>query len=362
MQKAGNVIFGGDAAEGLRWAEEALAMAEAFAMTPEIVRSHQFVGMAKSELGDQTGGIVELRESLRLALEHGLGMEAVRAYTNLADQVWFVDGPGPALELLEASITLAERRGLLRQALWSRAESLWMRYDLGDWDELLREAERIVDAEGMDGYGQMGVIALSYSAQVLAWRGELDRAEALVEDFLPRARQIDDPQVVFPCLATAAFVRSESGDQGSALEIVDEVRRRVRAGHDLRWARSALDTHRVCLRARAASLLESLIEAGRPAEARRRHIHDAARAALAEINGDLEAAAALYASAAEGWKAYGSVPEQAQALLGLGRCSGSEAALQAAVGLFAALGAAPFIEESERLRKKSDYYVSAYRE
>jgi class 3 adenylate cyclase/tetratricopeptide (TPR) repeat protein len=349
MQKAGNVIFGGDAAEGLRLAEEALAMAEALAMTPEIVRSRQFVGMAKSELGDQGGCIVELRESLRLALEHGLGMEAVRAYTNLADQVWFVDGPGPALELLEASIALAERRGLLRQAFWSRAESLWMRYDLGDWDELLREANRIVDAEGTSGYGQMGVIALSYSAHVLAWRGELDRAEALVEDFLPRAREIDDPQVVFPSLATAAFVRSERADQAAALELLDEVRRRVRAGHDLRWARSALDNHRICLRAGAASLLESLMEAGRPAEPRRRHLHDAARAALAEIHGDLEAAAALYGTAAEGWKAYGSVPEEAQALLGLGRCSGSEAALQAAGGLFASLGAVPFVEESERL-------------
>jgi class 3 adenylate cyclase/tetratricopeptide (TPR) repeat protein len=349
MQKAGNVIFGGDAAEGLGWAEEALSMAEALAMTPEIVRSHQLVGMAKSELGDQSGGIVELRESLRVALEHGLGLEAVRAYTNLADQVWFIDGPGPALELLEASIALAERRGLLRQALWSRAESLWMRYDLGDWDELLRDADRIVEAEGMGGYGQMGVIALSYSAQVLAWRGELDRAEAMVEDFLPRAREIDDPQVIFPCLATAALVRSERADQAAALELLDEVRRRVRAGHDLRWARSALDNHRVCLRAGATSLLESLIERSRPTEARRRCLYDAARAALAEIRGDLEAAAALYAAAAEGWKAYGSVPEQAQALLGLGRCSGSEAALQAAAALFASLGAASFIEESERL-------------
>jgi len=73
---------------------------------------------------------------------------------------------------------------------------------------------------------------------------------------------------------------------------------------------------------------ELALEAVRPTEPRRRYLHEAARAALAEVHGDLEAAAALYAAAAEGWKAYGRVPEQARALLGLGRCSGSEAALQ----------------------------------
>jgi class 3 adenylate cyclase/tetratricopeptide (TPR) repeat protein len=349
MQKAGSAIFGGEVEEGLRLAEEALAMADAFGMTPESVRSQQFVGMARSELGDQGGGIGDLRESLRRALEHGLGLELVRAYTNLADQVWFVDGPSPALELLEASIEVAERRGLLRQALWSRTESLWMRYDLGDWDELLRESKDIIDAEGVDGHGQMGVIALSHSAHVLAWRGELDSAAALTEEFLQRAREIDDPQVVFPCLATAAFVRSQRGDQAAALVLLGEIRRRALAGRDLRWARCALDNHRVCLRAGDAHLLESLIEPDRPTEARRRHFHDAARAALAELHGDLDAAAALYAAAAEGWTAYGSVPERAQALLGLGRCSGSEAPLRIAAELFASLRATPSVEESEQL-------------
>ena len=45
-----------------------------------------------------------------------------------------------------------------------------------------------------------------------------------------------------------------------------------------------------------------------------------ARAALSEAHGDLEAAAAGYADAAERWQAFGVVAEQAFGLLGQGRC------------------------------------------
>ena len=42
-------------------------------------------------------------------------------------------------------------------------------------------------------------------------------------------------------------------------------------------------------------------------------------AALAEANGDLQAAAVGYADAAKRWQSFGVVPEQAFALLGQGR-------------------------------------------
>jgi hypothetical protein len=50
-----------------------------------------------------------------------------------------------------------------------------------------------------------------------------------------------------------------------------------------------------------------------------------ARAVVTEAEGDLGAAAPLYAEAAEGWRAYGNPLEEAEALRGHERCGGGSA-------------------------------------
>ncbi len=80
------------------------------------------------------------------------------------------------------------------------------------------------------------------------------------------------------------------------------------------------------------------------------------RAALAEAQGDLQAAAEGYEDAAERWQSFGVVPEQAFALLGQGRCltrlgRRSEAGpiLQQAGEIFQKLQAAPALAETDDL-------------
>jgi tetratricopeptide (TPR) repeat protein len=74
---------------------------------------------------------------------------------------------------------------------------------------------------------------------------------------------------------------------------------------------------------------------------------------LAEASGDLERALDGYREAADRWRAFGNVFEEAQALLGAGRCligigSGEEAAplLRSAEAIFGRLGAKPLLEET----------------
>jgi hypothetical protein len=82
---------------------------------------------------------------------------------------------------------------------------------------------------------------------------------------------------------------------------------------------------------------------------------DAARAQLAEYTGDHAEAAALYASVAERWEGLGAMPEQAYALLGLGRSllalddSNTERPLARAAELFRAMGYRPALAEAESL-------------
>ena len=58
--------------------------------------------------------------------------------------------------------------------MWSTAESLWMLYDAGRWDEALERAARAIEWATQHEDSQVGTVGLTYSARILAHRGELD--------------------------------------------------------------------------------------------------------------------------------------------------------------------------------------------
>jgi hypothetical protein len=86
------------------------------------------------------------------------------------------------------------------------------------------------------------------------------------------------------------------------------------------------------------------------------HALVAARAVLAEADGDPEAAVPLFEQAAERWAEYGSVLGRGLALLGSARCllalgrrTDAEPVLREAREIFAGLGAAPALAEVDAL-------------
>src|SRR4029450_5109818 len=105
---------------------------------------------------DIEGGVTDQRESLRRAEALGATAETVLGRINLADLVWLHEGPAAGLELKRSAIELAERRGQQGQATWGRAESTWMLYDLGRWDEVLRTNEAVAAFEREHGAGPAG--------------------------------------------------------------------------------------------------------------------------------------------------------------------------------------------------------------
>jgi ATP/maltotriose-dependent transcriptional regulator MalT len=86
----------------------------------------------------------------------------------------------------------------------------------------------------------------------------------------------------------------------------------------------------------------------------------AVQAALAEARGETQAAEATYADAADRWKRFGVVPEQAFALLGQGRCliglsrpTEAAAVLQHAREIFEPLRSAPALAETDTLLQRA---------
>jgi class 3 adenylate cyclase/tetratricopeptide (TPR) repeat protein len=353
-QMAREHMLSGNAKECLDWSEKALVLAKELGMNEVAVMVLQFRGIGRCELSD-LGGLDDLREALRTSLELGLGQETVRAHINLGDFVWLIEGPAKGLEVHRAGIDFGERRGITGPVLWTKGETLWMLYDLGDWDELLRVAEELISWDRLRGGSYFGVMALSYKAQVLLRRGRVAEAASLSDEFLARARKIEDPQILAPALVVAALIEHAKGDGSAAISLIEEFAAVVPLT-SMHRPSQVHEAVRLCTAAGALGLAESLLDGMQPALARHRHGLLTARASLAEAQARLEEAFDLYTDAAQRWAEYGFVLERGQALLGAGRClrrlerrEEAEATLADSREVFDGLQARPLVAEVDAL-------------
>jgi DNA-binding SARP family transcriptional activator/class 3 adenylate cyclase len=318
-QVARGFMLSEDFPECLSWSARALALAEELGMNEDAARVLQFRGIARSGLGD-LGGLDDLREALRASRDLGLGEETVGAHINLASVVWLTEGPAEALEIQRAGIGFGERRGITSLVLWTKGLSLWTLFDLGDWDEVLHVADEVISWDQLRGGSYYGVWATCVKAQVLFRRGRLEEAASLSEELLPRARKVEDPQILAPALAGAAIIEQARGNGEAAITLIEEFGP-VTTSATLEGGTFLHEAVRVSVAAGRSDVAERLIEGRHATLTRHRHGLLTAHATLAEAQGRLEEAARLYADAAQRWAEYGFVLERGQALLGEGRCT-----------------------------------------
>jgi tetratricopeptide (TPR) repeat protein len=297
----------------------------------------------------------DLRAALAVGLEIGAGYDTAVVYNNLIEPLWLSEGPAAALATCQEAIEFSERRGVAEGAAWIRSATLSPLLDLGRWDEAVATADAVVGWEREHGGQYMTQMANQVKAMVLLWRGELAAARALTRDFLPRARSIDDLQLLVPALATAAAVEQAAGAHPAASDLVEEVLRIAgdRGGGGWYLGQQVADLVRVCVAVGRPATGEALAAHAHDGVARNRHGALTARATLAEAGGALEEAARRYDEAAACWADFGHPLERALALLGAGRCllalgrPEGRARRQAARGLLATLGAGPLLAEAE---------------
>lgn len=133
-------VLRGEFREGIQWAGRALALAGDLGLE-EPAKALGYRGLARGELGD-AGGLEDIRKSLWLALDRGLGWEAAVQYNNLGMTLWQFEGPVPALAALAEGMEFAERRGIVEFSI--AVATLDLRFELGSWDEALATAEELV--------------------------------------------------------------------------------------------------------------------------------------------------------------------------------------------------------------------------
>ncbi len=333
--------FLGPAEPVFEFVDKAVRTAKELGIEEQGKRAFVLRGFKRFELGD-LGGLDDVEEALRSGLEHGFGEDTAAAFMALGDLVWWTRGPADGLDVYRTGMEFTERRGMTYYAMYLKGESVWPLFEVGEWDMVLDTAHEIAE---WDRTSYQALLALPYEAHLQFLRGHVADAAALRDEFMPRARQSQDPQVLVPALATSALIEESRGEGIAAVPLIEELEA-FTDGRGMWRAKHLPEALRVCVAVGAVELAERLLEGLEVAAPRHRHAVHTGRAIMAEAQERFEEALTLYEEAAERWTEFGFVLEQGQALLGAGRCllaldRPEEAALllQSAREIFETLGA-----------------------
>jgi tetratricopeptide (TPR) repeat protein len=159
-------------------------------------------------------------------------IEAGRAHINLASTIvaWGAD-VRRARDVHRAGLEFTERFGLDWQVVWLRAELANDAYRLGDWEEALELAERVIaDTQRVRHY--MEGQALAVRGLIRVARGDADAARRDTLRSLEMARETGEPQSFEPTLAGAAYVMTQLGSTAEARELLAELASTIVEGKD----------------------------------------------------------------------------------------------------------------------------------
>ncbi|HEV8459711.1 MAG TPA: adenylate/guanylate cyclase domain-containing protein [Gaiellaceae bacterium] len=277
-------------------AEEALALAKELNL-PEPARALNYRGVARAYLGDKEG-VDDMRRALALALAHGQGREAAILHHTLAIVSWQYEGPEPALTACQEGIDFCERRGITELALGLVSESLHLLLELGRGDEALAEAEPL--AERLQAAGDISFVEpRSLILRLQAERGGTSRA---ADDLLEAARESGEPQLHAMAFQAASQVLAAQGRADEAKTLLEELNGVEGLRIDPYYAAALPALVRTALAIGDPELAARLVDGVEP---RTPLVEHALSACRAELTGD----PALYAEAAEGWRAFGNVLE-----------------------------------------------------
>ncbi|MHB8612306.1 MAG: adenylate/guanylate cyclase domain-containing protein [Candidatus Dormibacteraceae bacterium] len=344
----------GEYSEAIKSAEKTLALANDLGLE-EPAKAIGYRGFGRCALGD-AGGLEDMRRALDLSIERGQGREAGVWHLNLAVFLLPIEGPAPSLAVIRQGIDFAERRRITEFALNMRAESLMWLTDLGSWDEVVQGATELIAKTEATGSMISVFDSRLALARVLARQGRAQEALPHAEWALAAARRVISPDRRARALIVAALVRLSAGQREPAGELLAELAETPH-GRDMPLFYAFLpESVRTAVAVGDRALAERLATSSEATYPYEEYAVCAARAMVAEAQGDTEGAAVLFAEAARRGKDMGVVPERAFANLGEGRCLlalGRSAQgyrpLRQAREVFARLGAKPALAETDAL-------------
>jgi ATP/maltotriose-dependent transcriptional regulator MalT len=315
-------------------ASEALELAERFGL--DEIRAHALMTLATGRIhaGDR-GGRADAERGLEIAVAGNLLPAAVRAYTVLAT---VAETEGDLREALRLGLEAEKVSTLLGEASlrWTRGNliSLWL--ELGEWDECRSAADEFLAQSESGKPHYHDAVAFRARAFLRAARGNVDGAVDDAGAGLARAREVKDPQVVYPMLGACACVYADAGRLAEANRFFDEL---VSAGGDT-FAYEVADI------IWAADMLNRRDEVRAALPTRDTPWFQAARALL---DAEFERAAEIFDSIGAARGAALARLRAAEALAEAGRRPEADEKLRQALAFWRGVGATRYVRKGEAL-------------
>jgi class 3 adenylate cyclase/tetratricopeptide (TPR) repeat protein len=172
--------------------ELALRLAEALRLPEVLCAAIATKGSVAGWRGQTEERAALVRHALRLALEHDIPDQALRAYSNLSDLAFRRDRYGEALEHLAENLALARRVGSRRRELFALAESTYPLFMSGRWEEALAAFGELPE-EQLRTNSDL-TTPLQSVLEIHLHRGQLEEARAVLDLFAYLEEGTDDMQ------------------------------------------------------------------------------------------------------------------------------------------------------------------------
>jgi hypothetical protein len=210
---------------------EALRMAEELGFDELRAHALNTIGASRGDAGDPEG-FADLEQSMALASRAASIPDLLRGHNNLIALCDLYGDLERARAAERTTIQLAEhygQRGFVRFV--EAGAAVAHRYFAGEWDDALRRAEAALaaDAQGARYYQTAAMHA--FRGLIRVARGDVEGAETDAEHAVEIAREVRDPQALYPDLAMAAAifvsvdnVRRAEQTVTEAVEGLDELR------------------------------------------------------------------------------------------------------------------------------------------
>ena len=210
----------GRAEDGLRHAEQALAVAERLGLARP-ARALGFRGLSRCVLGDR-GGLEDFRTAIVLATDAGQGREAALLYNNLATALSVYEGPVAALEVYRAGIEFAQARGLTEMTDVMTASTIEVLCDSGEHDEALTLAAELAGRfESSDVWGL--AIVRVVQVGILTLRGQAAETVPSLDWLAIASRRLANLELIIQSLLMAAAARAALGQHDDAAALLSEI-------------------------------------------------------------------------------------------------------------------------------------------
>jgi class 3 adenylate cyclase/tetratricopeptide (TPR) repeat protein len=209
--------------QALELGRQALEMAESLGLERlRVTILSSSVGMLRVGRGDP-GGLADLELAVELA-EELRSPEVVRAQMNLASMLVDSGELTRAFGVYEAGRRNAARFGEVYRGRWLEAEQALEFFWTGRWEQALKRVEDFLAADAEAGSPHyMAAVCHEVRARVRVARGDLAGADDDTQRAVALARQIKDPQALYPGLASRARALFELSRDGEARALANEL-------------------------------------------------------------------------------------------------------------------------------------------